>query len=144
MDFSPTDITSQKMKFPINDFFSKCDQIHRQLRIWSHLLKKSLMENFTFCATSFLNGHFPEWKISWLDISPRGPSPNEQFLEWTFPQQKVLRMSSPQKFSRITYLISSIKRDWFEVSIVKFQSLLLQLSIPQKEMTALPFLSQTY
>ena len=26
------------------------DQIRRKLRIWSHLLKKSLMENFIFCA----------------------------------------------------------------------------------------------
>ena len=41
---------AQKMKFPIKDFFSKCDQIRRKLRIWSHLLKKSLMENFIFCA----------------------------------------------------------------------------------------------
>ena len=32
------------------DFFSKCDQIRKKLRIWSHLLKKSLMENFIFCA----------------------------------------------------------------------------------------------
>ena len=38
------------MKFSIKDFFSKCDQIHRKLRIWSHLLKKSFMENFIFCA----------------------------------------------------------------------------------------------
>ena len=43
-------ITAQKMKSPIKDFFSKCDQIRRKLRIWSHLLKKSLMENFIFCA----------------------------------------------------------------------------------------------
>ena len=43
-------ITAQKMKFCIKDFFSKCDQIHRNLRIWSHLLKNSLMENFTFSA----------------------------------------------------------------------------------------------
>ena len=42
--------TAQKMKFSIKDFFSKCDQIRRKLRIWSHLLKKSLMENFFFCA----------------------------------------------------------------------------------------------
>ena len=34
--------TAQKMKFSIMDFFSKCDQIHRKLRLWSHLLKKSL------------------------------------------------------------------------------------------------------
>ena len=30
--------TAQKMKFFIEDLFSKCDQIHRKLRIWSHLL----------------------------------------------------------------------------------------------------------
>ena len=40
------------MKFSIKDFFSKCDQIRRKLRIWSHLLKKSLMENFIFCTKS--------------------------------------------------------------------------------------------
>ena len=32
------------------DFVSKYDQILNFLRIWSHLLKKSLMENFIFCA----------------------------------------------------------------------------------------------
>ena len=44
-------ITTQKMKFSIKDFFNKCDQIHSFLRIWSHLLKKSLMENFIFCVS---------------------------------------------------------------------------------------------
>ena len=43
-------ITAQKMKFSIKDFFSKCEQIRRKLQIWSHLLKKSLMENFIFCT----------------------------------------------------------------------------------------------
>ena len=42
--------TAQKVKFFIKDFFSKCDQFRRFRRIWSHLLKKSLMENFTVCA----------------------------------------------------------------------------------------------
>ena len=42
--------TAQKMKFSIKDFSSKCDQIRRKLRIWPHLLEKSLMENFIFCA----------------------------------------------------------------------------------------------
>ena len=41
-------VTIQKMKFSIKDLFSKCDQIHNFLRIWSHLLTKSLMENFIF------------------------------------------------------------------------------------------------
>ena len=34
------------MKFSIKDFSSKCDQIRSFLRIWSHLLMKSFMENF--------------------------------------------------------------------------------------------------
>ena len=36
------------MKFSIKCFFSKFDQIRTILRIWPHLLKKSLMENFIF------------------------------------------------------------------------------------------------
>ena len=44
--------TAEKMKFSINDFFSKYDQIRRKLRIWSHILKKSLMENFIFSAVT--------------------------------------------------------------------------------------------
>ena len=44
--------TAQKMKFSIKDFFSKCDQIRWLRRIWSHLLNKSLMENFIFWAVS--------------------------------------------------------------------------------------------
>ena len=42
--------TTRKIKFSIKDFFSKCDQIRWKLRIWSHLLKKYLIENFIFCA----------------------------------------------------------------------------------------------
>ena len=47
---SPSFYPIQNMKFSIKDFFSKCDQIRRKLWIWSHLLKKSSMENFIFCA----------------------------------------------------------------------------------------------
>ena len=39
--------TAQKMMFSIKDLFRKCF-----LRIWSHLLKKSLMENFIFCPVT--------------------------------------------------------------------------------------------
>ena len=38
------------MKFSIKDFFSKHDQIRSFLQIQSYLLKKSLVENFIFCA----------------------------------------------------------------------------------------------
>ena len=44
--------TAHKMKFSIKDFFSKCDQIGCLQRICSHLMKKSLMENFIFCAVT--------------------------------------------------------------------------------------------
>ena len=42
----------KKMKFSIRDFFSKCDQIRSFRRIWSHLPKKSLMENLIFCVVA--------------------------------------------------------------------------------------------
>ena len=38
------------MKLSDKYFFIKCDQICRKLRIWSSLLKKSLIENFVFGA----------------------------------------------------------------------------------------------
>ena len=41
------------MKFSIKDIFSKCDETCSLPRIWSHLLKKSLMENFIYCAVQF-------------------------------------------------------------------------------------------
>ena len=46
------------MKSSIKDFFRKCDQIRRKLRIWWHLLKKSLMEYFIFCALDPVNVRF--------------------------------------------------------------------------------------
>ena len=49
-NLTPKTSTAQKMKFSMKDFFSKCGQIHWKLRIWSHLQKKSLMEDFIFCA----------------------------------------------------------------------------------------------
>ena len=41
---------AQKMKFSFKNYLGKCDQIHSFLQIWSHLLKKSLIRNFIFCA----------------------------------------------------------------------------------------------
>ena len=57
-------ITAQKAKFSMKDSFSKCDQILSFLRIWSHLLKKTFMENFIFCAER------PSWDYSALKTSP--------------------------------------------------------------------------
>ena len=40
------------MKFSIEGFFGKCEQIRGKLRIWPQLLKKSLIEKFIFCAVN--------------------------------------------------------------------------------------------
>ena len=48
-----TDNTTRKSRFSIKYFFSKCDKIRSFLRIWSHLLKKSLLDFlYTFCAVN--------------------------------------------------------------------------------------------
>ena len=51
---------AQKMKFSIECFFSKCDQIRSFQRIWSHLLNKSLMVNLIFLCS--------EWHILMIDF----------------------------------------------------------------------------
>ena len=38
------------MKSSVKNFFSKFDQIHSKLHIWSQLAKKSLIEIFIFVA----------------------------------------------------------------------------------------------
>ena len=48
------------MKFSTKDFFSKCEQIRRKLRIWLHLQKKSLLENFIFPAVKILKLYYWE------------------------------------------------------------------------------------
>ena len=58
----------------IKYFFSKCDQIHRKRRIWTHLLKKSLMENIIFCAVKSactMSSYFIKglWNVSPFKIS---------------------------------------------------------------------------
>ena len=59
------------MKFSIKDFFSKFDQIRRKLRIWSDLLKKSLMENYIFLGSSFLQVEEEYEVISKKNQSPK-------------------------------------------------------------------------
>ena len=51
--FTTNYFNAHKLKFAIKDLFSKYDQIRNFLWIWSHLLNKSLMENFIFCAVFF-------------------------------------------------------------------------------------------
>ena len=60
--------TAQRMKFSIKGFFSKCEKIHSFLRIWSHLLKKSLMENFIFLCSEDASGCLSVMSSRDLDI----------------------------------------------------------------------------
>ena len=48
------------MKFSIKSFFRKCEHIRRKLRIWAHLLQKSLTENFIFGAVMTEENFFVE------------------------------------------------------------------------------------
>ena len=66
-------IAAQKVKFSIKYFFSKCDLIGRKLRSWSHLLKKSLMENFIFCAVYVPSNLVTCRQPSWEGITPPSP-----------------------------------------------------------------------
>ena len=58
----------KKMKFSIKDYFSKCDQIRGIFRIWSHLLKKSLMENLNFLCSVKIQSEVMliGWSILWV------------------------------------------------------------------------------
>ena len=70
--------TEQKRKFSIKGFFFKFDQIRRNLRIWSHLLKKSLMEKFIFCAVVSMLlfvkcfALYHDYKFDWFTAIEKG------------------------------------------------------------------------
>ena len=53
---------------PLRIFFSKYHQIRSFLQIWSHLLRKSLMKSFIFCAVNlvFLVFYFFSRVISFI------------------------------------------------------------------------------
>ena len=77
-------ITAQKMKFPIKDFFSKCDQICNFLWIWSHLLKKFLIEKFLIenflCSEFSFCAYWRNWETD-LKIT--------QIVKWFFRYQEL-------------------------------------------------------
>ena len=56
----------KKLKSFIKGFFSKWKQIRRKLQICSHLAKKTLAENFIFCAKFLV--FILHSRLCWLDI----------------------------------------------------------------------------
>ena len=95
MCFSETQISSQvsnfsnvtikKMKFFIKGFFCKCDQFRNFLRIWSHLLSISLMENFILCAVCCAQD------LLW--ITKLGVTVNKYYPKKVLPSHYLLRSS---------------------------------------------------
>ena len=53
----------------MKDFFSQCDQIRWKLWIWSHLLKKSLMENFIFRAVMSVWNLVISLEVSFFNVT---------------------------------------------------------------------------
>ena len=100
--------TAQKMVFSINDLFSKCDQIRRKLRIWSHLLKKSLMENTNFCA--LFNAVF---SLKILDCVP-----NMRFLKHVWLTTSKIIIEHVVIINRIFFLLYITKADYFSLSSI--------------------------
>ena len=44
--------TAQKFKFAIKDLVDECEQIHRKMRIWSHLKEGILIEKVDFLCSA--------------------------------------------------------------------------------------------
>ena len=97
------------MKFSITDFFSKRYQIHRKLCIWSHLLKKSVMENFIFCVVYLTTSWFKEDGLTCSVVA----SHTIRQLFW-----KLLKL-------RLRYKISSSKVTVQQQLNLQFQFILL-------------------
>ena len=92
-------ICLQKKKFSIKNFFGKFDQIRRKLRIWSHLERNSLMENFIFCAVLDKN------KIAWIV-----PMCDSDFLH-----EKMIEVSFIWSFYRSSRPRCSVKKVFLEI-----------------------------
>ena len=94
------------MKFSINDFFSKCEQIRNFLRIWSHLLKKSLMENFIFCAVKVMMRDELHLEATYLTpIFPPKYLIGKSYTKQIFKCFKILKQILLQKWEKLTVLI---------------------------------------
>ena len=94
--FASTYITTQNMKFSIKNLSSKCHWIRSFLRHWSHLLKKSLMEKFIFCAIY-------------------GRKSLEMFYFWQHITRLTLRLKVSTRYITIdicSYTIGKTKKNW--------------------------------
>ena len=109
------------MKFSINDFFSKGDQIRRKLRIWSHLLKKSLTENFNILR-SVLFFHFSR-QITIFIFNEKVVTMiwiQRTFFNGSFPSQVTFSRFYISNVSYLLFINYLIQTGVFRVSIYTF------------------------
>ena len=100
-----TVVPLHKYRFSIKDFFNKCDQFHRKLRIWSHLLKIFLMEKFIFLGQCSFNSFYvnvPVCNICCriMEIIERYQGLSQQFI--ACDNRNIL------KYFRILHIIAQI------------------------------------
>ena len=108
--------TAQKINFSNKDFLSKCDQIRSFLRVWSHLLKKSIMENFIFCVVMRTSFSILEKKIRKNKSSPlKRIRKSNSFPRLLFPMtQKTGKMYDlTGQISNMTFALT-FSLFWFE------------------------------
>ena len=109
------------MKFSFKDFFSKCDQIHKKLRIWSHLQNKSLMENFIFCAVwSKKNSSVRKLWVVWLEIYQRDVFENENVKQnlWKMPRKEFYYCQLHTRNNEIMQILNSTQAQCLKTSTV--------------------------
>ena len=80
------------LKFSIKDFFNKCDLIRGKRWIWSHLLKKSLTENFIYCAVT--PTYFLHTKV--LDINFNSKSKARKYQPWFISDKLSINIKKKQ------------------------------------------------
>ena len=110
-------LTAQKMAFSIKDFFSKCDQIRRKLRIWSHLLKKSLIENFIFCA------------LTNSDTQCANEKSDEDYLNDISLECENTEREGPPLNEKLTKIFQDLI--WNNTKPEKIENLLKSVSLPE-------------
>ena len=116
--------TTQKIKFSITDFFSKCDQIPRKLRIWSHLLKKFILENFNFCAVIVLL----------LDVQLAIEQRRKEMQE-----REALRAENKRLLAMEQQYMQSLERLEFEKDQLEHEKIKLQILQQQQQNAANQF-----
>ena len=122
--------TVQKIKFSIKDFFSKCDQIHSFLRLWSHLLKKFLIKKIIFCAVGFSGPHSSirtetECKDFILQVSTFRPNTRKYQTNFTKQEIDVIGLVISLFIYRFNFFFPAVIRKnrlWY--NLVHFGNLL--------------------